>query len=173
MPGPLGMARSERQTMILPGHIASVLLATHFLNVDRRVALGASLFPDAVDKALHWLARCTPSDRLWAHAAWTFAGSSLLASLIGRATGHPQAGRSWLIGYTVHLLGDVSAPLAFFYPLSKRGYHSGARFREILRGERALSWKVLAAEGLLALAAVATEVYFGGKGKSSAKRCAQ
>lgn len=161
--------------MILPGHVASVLLATHFLHVDRRIALGASFFPDLVDKILHWLARCTSSDRLWAHTAWSLAGSSLLASLVGRATGHPRAGRSWLAGYVVHLLGDVSAPLAFFYPLSKQGYHQGARFKEILRGQRDVPWRVLAAEGLLALAAALAELYFRKtKGNSKrAERCKQ
>jgi len=151
--------------MIFPGHFASVLLATRFLDVDRPAALGASLFPDVVDKALHWLARRTPSDRLWAHTAWSLVGSSALAWAVGRVIGRPKAGRSWLIGYVVHLLGDSSAPLAFFYPLSKRGYHQGARFKEIMRGERSLPWRVFAAEGLLALAAALAEVHFAGKGK--------
>jgi len=169
--------------MIFPGHFASVLLATRFLDVDRPTALGASLFPDVVDKTLHWLVRRTSSDRLWAHTAWSLAGSSALAWLVGRGIGRPKVGRSWLAGYVVHLLGDISAPLAFFYPLSRYGYHQGARFEEIMRGERGFPWRVFAAEGLLALAAALAEVHFAEKGKvhlrdhetrgKRDKRCAQ
>jgi len=156
--------------MIFPGHFASVLLATRFLDVDRPTALAASLFPDVVDKALHWLARRTPSDRLWAHTAWALVGSSALAWLVGRGIGRPKVGRSWLAGYVVHLLGDISAPLAFFYPLSRQGYHQGARFREIIRGERDFPWRVFAAEGLLALAAGLAEVHFAGRGRTQTTR---
>ncbi len=149
--------------MIFPGHLASVLLVTRFGDVDRPTALAASLFPDAVDKALHWLAHRTPSDRLWAHTVWALMGSSALAWAFGHMTGRPKVGRSWLTGYVVHLLGDTSAPLAFFYPFSKEGYHQGARFKEILRGERDFPWTVFAAEGLLALAAMLVEIHFSRK----------
>jgi hypothetical protein len=143
--------------MILPGHFASVLLASHLVKVNRRAALAASLFPDVMDKGLHWVAKLTPSDRLWAHTAWAVAGTSALAWLVGRAAGWPGIGRSWLMGYIVHLLGDLSAPLALFYPLSRRGFHGGARFREIIGGRRAIPWRVFAAEALLVLAAVLAE----------------
>jgi len=145
--------------MILPGHIASVSMVARWLKVDRPTALAASLFPDLVDKGLHWALHVTPSDRLWAHTVWAWAGSSALAWLYGRVTHRPGTGRAWLLGYIVHFLGDVTAPLPLLYPLSTRGYHHGARMRETMRGERRFPWRVLAVEGLLALAAGATELY--------------
>jgi hypothetical protein len=144
--------------MIFIGHFSSVLLASHLLPVQRRTALVASLFPDVLDKTLHWALRVTPSDRLWGHTVWAALGTTALAGCIAKRTGRPALLRSWVVGYGVHLLGDTMAGLPLFYPLSKRGYHHGARFREVAQGERRFPWKVLALEGLLTLAALAAEV---------------
>lgn len=151
--------------MILPDHIASVSMAARWFKVDRPTALAASLFPDLVDKGLHWALRVTPSDRLWAHTIWAWAGSSALVWLCGQATHRPETGRAWLLGYTVHFLGDVTAPLPLLYPLSMCGYRHGARMRETMRGERRFPWRVLAVEWLLALAAGVTELYVRRKRK--------
>lgn len=145
--------------MILPGHLASVLIATRLVRVNRRVSLTASLVPDALDKALHWGLHLTPSDRLWGHTAWALIGSTIMVEAFGRRRGRPGLGVPWLIGYGVHMLGDVQARLPLWYPLSKQGYHNGARFREMMRGEREVPWKVFALEGVLALAAIGLEAY--------------
>jgi hypothetical protein len=145
--------------MILPGHMATALIAARLCKTDVRTTLIAAFFPDGLDKGLHWVARLTPSDRLWGHTVWTLLGTSAVAWIMGHSVGRPALGRAWLVGYVVHFLGDVTAPMAPFYPLSKRGYHQGARFREVLQGEREAPWRLLAIEGLLALAAAVLEIH--------------
>jgi hypothetical protein len=147
--------------MILPGHVATALIVARACKTDVRTTLVAAFFPDGMDKGLHWVARLTPSDRLWGHTIWMLLGTSAVAWIMGRSTKRPSMGRAWLLGYVVHFLGDVTAPMPLFYPLTKRGYHHGARMRETLQGERAAPWRLLAIEGLLALAAAVLEIHLG------------
>ncbi|MBM3187842.1 MAG: metal-dependent hydrolase [Chloroflexi bacterium] len=143
--------------MIFLGHIASALMASRLPGVDRRMALAGALFPDLLDKSLHWVLGATPSDRLWGHTLWSVLGSTVAVGALCRAVGRRNGTRSWLWGYAVHLLGDVTAPIPLLYPLSTRGVYRGARMREMLAGERCFPWRVAASEVLLLLAAVALE----------------
>lgn len=145
--------------MILPGHLASAIIASRLPGVHRPTALAASLFPDLFDKTLHWVFRVTPSDRLWGHTLWSMLGTTLITWAVGKGLHKPDTGRSWLWGYAVHLAGDTTAPIPLLYPLSRRGVHMGARMREILHGNRRFPWRVLASEGLLAMAAITLELY--------------
>lgn len=145
--------------MILPGHLASAIIASRLPGMHRPTALAASLFPDLFDKMLHWIFHATPSDRLWGHTAWAMVGTTVIAWTLEKGLQKPNVGRSWLWGYAVHLAGDITAPVPLLYPLSRRGVHMGARMREILQGNRRFPWRVLASEGLLAMAAMTLELH--------------
>jgi hypothetical protein len=95
-----------------------------------------------------------------------FGGTTLLAWLTERLSGRRGLARAWGWGYAVHLLGDVSARFAFFYPLSRRGYREGARMKEILRGQRRWPWRITIAEALLVGAALVSEAYAARKGSA-------
>ncbi|MHB0856321.1 MAG: metal-dependent hydrolase [Anaerolineae bacterium] len=150
--------------MIFMGHVASAYIAARALRLDRPTALAASVYPDALDKGLHWIARVTPSDRLWGHTLWSLLGTSALAWALGKAVGRPETGRSWLVGYAMHLGGDLRGHLPLLYPLSQRGVRRGARMKEVLRGRRPVPWEVIAGEGMLALAALIYEFYIRRRG---------
>lgn len=145
--------------MILPGHLASTMIASRLPSLHRPTALAASLFPDLLDKTLHWVCHATPSDRLWGHTLWSVLGTTATVWALGKGLQKPHLGRSWLWGYAVHLAGDITAPVPLLYPLSRRGVHVGARMREILHGDRRFPWRVVASEGLLVLAAVTLELH--------------
>ena len=157
--------------MILPGHLASVAIVSRLLRLDRPAALLASLYPDVLDKGLHWGTGLTPRDRLWGHTLWSILGTTVLAALWGRVAGRCLCARSWGLGYLVHLLGDVTSPVPLLYPLSQRGFHRGARVREMLDGQRRLPWRVFAAEALLALAALTLEWHTAHSSSKELQNC--
>ncbi|MHB1296743.1 MAG: metal-dependent hydrolase [Anaerolineae bacterium] len=145
--------------MIFLGHVASAYIVSRAMKLDRPTTLAASVYPDALDKSLHWLLKVTPTDRLWGHTLWSLLGTSALVGLVGALLGRPRMGRSWMVGYATHMTGDLRGSLPLFYPLSHRGVRRGARMKEVLRGRRPVPWGVIAGESMLALAAAVYEVY--------------
>ena len=113
--------------MILPGHIASAYLASRATGASLTGALAASMFPDLIDKPVRWILDVTPNDRIPAHTAWFWLGTTWLARLVaGR-----RVAEGWAIGYGAHLLGDeINAHLNpgriyFWWPLKRYRLHRG------------------------------------------------
>jgi hypothetical protein len=115
--------------MILPGHVAASVLCHRHLKAALWPALAAGLFPDVVDKFLHYVLRLAPSSRVPMHTLWGWLGSTLLFALLALAVDRSRCRIwtwSWFVGYAAHLLCDsplVGGKLPFLWPL--RDYAMG------------------------------------------------
>ena len=139
---------------MLLGHFAVPIIIKQHLPQEKLPALAiASIFPDMVDKTLKQL-KVRPNGRTFSHSLLGLGISSLLVTLIwGKA-----AGRSWTIGYLLHLLGDLGGTVPWLYPfkdynfqLSQFGYkqkiiraftHPNPTETVLLLWSLALLWKL-------------------------------
>jgi hypothetical protein len=151
--------------MILPGHVASAYLASRATGASLKGSLAASMFPDFVDKPVRWILDVTPNDRIPAHTAWFWLGTTLLARLVA---GHRVA-QGWAVGYGAHLLGDeINAHLNpgriyFWWPLKRYRLHCGPTGLSSSLAD--FSRASLLVEGGVALAALGVAL-FGGRAGS-------
>jgi hypothetical protein len=112
--------------MYVIGHVAAALLAARRWDLDARIAIGAALFPDLVDKTLRYGLGVVPSGRVPAHSLLVAGLATGGVALLGRRKG--RAGRwakSWAAGYGLHLAFDFAAqvPLLWpFVPYKLKGY---------------------------------------------------
>ena len=113
--------------MIFPGHMAAAWLASRATRSDGIGALAACMFPDLVDKPIRWLFAATPNDRIPAHTALFWAGTSAAAC---RLAGW-RFGRGWLVGYAAHLgCDEINAHLNpgriyLWWPFKRYQMHRG------------------------------------------------
>ncbi len=97
--------------MIFPGHVAAPVLASRYLDIDRRLAVLAAVVPDLVDKSAYYVLHISHWTRLPAHAPIVFLALSLAVALAGRLLrGNWRWGIAWLAGYGLHLLCDLIPP---------------------------------------------------------------
>ncbi len=67
-------------------------------------------FPDLVDKPLGWTVGLLPGGRSLAHSLLTTAVVAGLVLALARRVHHRMAGRAFLLGVVLHLLGDALYP---------------------------------------------------------------
>lgn len=113
--------------MILPGHVAAAILASHVTGADRGGSLSASMAPDLVDKPVRWVLGITPNDRIPMHTLVAWLSSTIIVWL----TRGRRCACGWLVGYGSHLLCDeINAHLNpgriyFWWPLKRYKLHTG------------------------------------------------
>lgn len=78
------------------------------------LVIGASLFPDLVDKPLAWTLGVVPSGRMVAHSLVIAVPIVALVYLLAVWTGRRSYGVAFLWGYLIHITGD-------FYPILWHG----------------------------------------------------
>lgn len=76
------------------------------------VVLGTQ-FPDIVDKPLAWQLGVLPSGNSLAHSAVVAGLLSVLVLMVSKRWGVPQLGIAFVVGYLLHLPGDVFYPLVY------------------------------------------------------------
>lgn len=76
------------------------------------VAFGTQ-FPDIVDKPLAWQFGLLSSGNSLAHSAFVAGLLSVLVLVVSKHRGVPQLGIAFVIGYLLHLPGDVLYPLVY------------------------------------------------------------
>jgi hypothetical protein len=103
--------------MILPGHLAAVVLERRHLRVDLYAALAGTLAPDVIDKLLYYVFHVSPQSRIPMHTLVGWVGSTVLVALLELILRRraPAALRwrwtlAWFVGFGGHLLFD--SPLA-------------------------------------------------------------
>ena len=125
--------------MQIPGHLAVAVAQSNlplFRSGSKRLLsllLGASLFPDIVDKTIGYIFHAMPNGRHYAHNIFSLLGSTLLVSLIWKR----DAGWAWFLGYAGHLLADSRRRVPWFFPLKKYQFEKGQlifRSPQLLRG---------------------------------------
>jgi hypothetical protein len=110
---------------MLLGHLAVPIILDHYFGLEPGALYAASIFPDVNDKLARGL-RLTPAGRSAAHSLAGVALSTILVTLgWGRS-----AGRSWLLGYLGHLLGDMDGTVPWLYPFV--GYRYRLRRRHFV-----------------------------------------
>lgn len=76
------------------------------------VAFGTQ-FPDIVDKPLAWQLGLLPSGNSLAHSVVTAGVLSVFVLVLSERRGVPQLGIAFVVGYLLHLSGDVFYPLVY------------------------------------------------------------
>lgn len=147
--------------MILPGHVAAPVLASRFLDIDRRLAILAGVMPDLIDKLIYYVLHASHWSRLPAHAPFLLAASTLAVGLAGRARrGSWRWGLAWLVGYGLHLLCDLIPPegvLPLVWPFY--GYpEMVSSGRPWFLGGGPVPWPSLIVEVALVVAAASVEL---------------
>jgi len=139
--------------MILPGHLASVVLERRYLRVDLYPALAATLAPDVIDKLLFYVLRITPHSRIPMHSLLGWMGTTALAALLGWILGHRwRWAWAWWVGYGGHLLCDsplTGGNLPFLYPFRSYNLVGYKLPFSYLWGARDWPWHMMIAEVLL------------------------
>ncbi len=147
--------------MILPGHIAAPLLASRFVDIDRRIAVLAGLAPDLADKFIFYVLHASNWTRVPAHSVSALVASSLAVALAGRLWRRDwRWGRAWVIGYGLHFLCDImpgEGVLPWLWPFETYS-HMVSPSRPWFLGGGPVPWLTLTAEVLLVAAAVVSEV---------------
>jgi hypothetical protein len=103
--------------MYVAGHVAASILAARYGDLDARLAVGAALFPDVVDKTCRYALGLVPTGRLPSHTFLALALTTAGAYFLGRRMG--QAGRwaaAWFLGYSLHLVLDFAAQVPLLWP---------------------------------------------------------
>lgn len=141
---------------MLIGHVAVAILQHHYLDADLAPVMAGGLFPDVVDKTLHYVLRVTPSGRMWSHTALSLGLSTGAVWLLaGRRTA-----RSWALGFAGHLLVDGGDEIPWWYPFKSYTFTPSPGLREILERFAHDRRKIAVEVGLLlwALFVLAAEV---------------
>jgi membrane-bound metal-dependent hydrolase YbcI (DUF457 family) len=100
---------------MLLGHLAVPIIIKRYLPQEQLPALMvASIFPDVVDKTLKEL-QLRPNGRTFSHSLLGLGLSTLLVYLVWGKT----IGRSWALGYLLHLCGDLGGTVPWFYPFKE------------------------------------------------------
>ncbi len=147
--------------MIFPGHVAAPLVASRYLDIDRRVAVIAGLAPDLVDKFVFYVLHASHWTRIPAHSLLGLFGSLLavaVTSRLWRRDWHWAA--SWLTGYGLHLLCDTLPPegvLPWLWPLNPYTDQVSTTLPWFLGGGP-VPWVSLIAEITLVIAAIISEL---------------
>ncbi len=144
--------------MILPGHVAAPVLASRYLDIDRRIAVIAGVMPDLVDKSLFYVLHATRWGRVPAHSPLALGVSTLVVALAGWLLRRDwRWGASWVVGYGLHLLCDLLPPrgsLPWLWPLERYAAYVSDPKPWFLGGGP-VPWFALVAEIALVAAAVA------------------
>jgi hypothetical protein len=139
--------------MILPGHLASVVLERRHLRVELYPALAATLAPDVIDKLLFYVLRVSSHSRIPMHTLVGWLGTTLVATLLGLALGRRwRWGWAWWVGYGGHLLCDsplAGGDLAFLFPFISYSFESHWQPFSYLWGLQEWPWHMMIAETLL------------------------
>jgi hypothetical protein len=97
---------------MLFGHLAVSALEHRYLKAEIAPVMAAAVFPDAVDKVLHYVIGRTDTGRLWGHSLLVAAVTTgLILSIWGR-----QNAASWALGYLSHLVCDIGSVVPWLYP---------------------------------------------------------
>ncbi len=105
--------------MFITGHVAASLLASRRWDLDARLVVAATLFPDAIDKSAHHILHIVPSGRLPTHTLLALALTSGAVYVAGRRRGQARNWTlAWLAGYVLHLLCDFAAPVPLLWPFA-------------------------------------------------------
>ena len=98
---------------MLFGHLAVSALEHRYLKAEFAPVMVAAVLPDAVDKALHYVAGQTETGRLWGHTLL----AALLTSLVVWGIWDRQSATSWALGYLSHLVCDIGSVVPWLFPL--------------------------------------------------------
>jgi hypothetical protein len=103
--------------MFVTGHVAAALLASRRWDLDARVVVAATLFPDVVDKTARYVLHAVPSGRLPSHTLLALSLTAGAAYLLGSRAGlaGPWA-RAWVVGFVLHLICDFASPVPLLWP---------------------------------------------------------
>ncbi|MBN1246816.1 MAG: metal-dependent hydrolase [Anaerolineae bacterium] len=99
---------------MLFGHLAVSALEHRYLKAEFAPVMVAAVFPDAVDKVLHYVAGQTEAGRSWGHTLFAV----LVTTVLVRGIWGQQNARSWALGYLSHLLCDIGGVVPWLYPLA-------------------------------------------------------
>ncbi len=95
----------------IPGHVAMSLAGAYWLKLPYAPAIVATIAVDVIDKVLVDVWAVTPYGRCWFHTLLSVAVCSLI---VGKWKGK-KWGLSWMVGHTLHLVGDIGF-IPWFYP---------------------------------------------------------
>jgi len=147
--------------MVFPGHVAAPLLASRWLDFDRRWAVIAGVMPDLIDKVAYYVLHASHWSRLPAHSTLFWAGSTLAVALAGRLLRRDwRWGAAWLLGYGLHVLCDAIPPqndLPWIWPLHNYSEIASSG-RPWFLGGGPVPWPSLIIEVVLVVAAVLSEL---------------
>lgn len=147
--------------MILPGHLAAPILASRYVEMDRRLALVAGLAPDILDKSLFYVLHVSHWTRIPGHSPLFLAGSTLAVALLGRAMQRDwRWGKAWAIGYGLHLLCDLmpgEGILPWLWPWNSYA-HMVSSSKPWFLGGGPVPWLTLTAEATLVALAIFSEL---------------
>ncbi|HOQ97883.1 MAG TPA: metal-dependent hydrolase [Anaerolineae bacterium] len=147
--------------MIFPGHVAAPVLASRYLDIDRRLAVLAGVMPDLIDKAAFYVLHASHWTRLPAHSPLFFVATSLAVALAGRLLRRDwRWGLTWAVGYALHLLCDLIPPdgiLPWAWPWHAYG-EIVSRGRPWFLGGGPVPWLSVSIEAALVAAALLVEL---------------
>ena len=75
------------------------------------VVLFAALLPDLIDKPLAWQFGLLEGGRTLAHSIFLGLPLSIVVLFLGYSRGRPRVGWAFVVGYLMHLAGDVFPPV--------------------------------------------------------------
>ena len=134
--------------MFASGHLGAAYLVHRATGLRLRPLLGAALWPDLVDKGLQY-GDFFISGRHLAHNLFAL----LLTAAIAYAIWGVKVSISWILGYVLHLLGDLpfSWHMPWFFPFAFGAWENSVEtgFLNMAPGQLALD--AMVASGGLAL----------------------
>lgn len=113
---------------MLFGHLAVSALEHRYLKAEFAPVMVAAVFPDAVDKVLHYVIGYMGSTRLWGHTLV----AALLTTLVVLAIWGRRSAASWALGYLSHLVCDCAHIVPWFYPFVTYEFPPSAGFLRTL-----------------------------------------
>jgi hypothetical protein len=103
--------------MFITGHVAAAVLAARHWELDARLVVAATLFPDAVDKTARYILNVVPSGRLPTHTLLALALTSTFVCLLGWSVGRAGSwAKAWVTGFGLHFACDFAAPVPLLWP---------------------------------------------------------